>query len=219
MDEALDARGPALLPAGLRPARFGASPAHALGQPVAGVDEVGRGPLAGPVLVCAVILDPADMPEGLADSKTLAPHRREAIAADILARALAVSYASASAATIDRVNIRAATLLAMERAVRSLPIAPHHVLIDGRDVVPCGCPCSAIIGGDGSEPAIAAASILAKVARDRLMARLDAAFPLYGFASHAGYGTKAHQDAIMAHGPCLHHRFSFSPIKGRWARP
>jgi ribonuclease HII len=186
---------------------------------VAGVDEVGRGPLAGPVVVAAVILDPSDMPEGLADSKTLAPARREVIAADILNRARAVAIASSCAATIDRINIRAATLAAMARAVRALEMSPTRVLVDGRDVFPCDYPCEAIIRGDSSEPAIAAASIVAKVARDRLMARLGLALPAYGFQDHAGYGTRRHLDAIEAHGPSLHHRFSFAPIKGRWPRP
>lgn len=185
---------------------------------VAGVDEVGRGPLAGPVVTAAVILDPANMPEGLADSKTLSAKQRETIHDEIMARALAVSFSSASAASIDGLNIRAATLLAMARAVCSLAHVPDLVLVDGRDVIDVAMPCRAIIRGDGSEPAIAAASIVAKVARDRLMARLGEAYPLYGFASHAGYGTEAHRAAILAHGPCPYHRFSFAPIKGRWQR-
>jgi ribonuclease HII len=185
---------------------------------VAGVDEVGRGPLAGPVVTAAVILDPRDIPDGLADSKRLSRARREALFPDILQRALAVSFASAGAVEIDRLNIRAATLAAMARAVHGLAIAPDRVLVDGRDRIAVPWPCEAIIGGDASVAAIAAASIVAKVARDRLMARLDAAYPAYGFAVHAGYGTAAHLEAIARHGPSPQHRHSFSPIKGRWAR-
>jgi ribonuclease HII len=186
---------------------------------VAGVDEVGRGPLAGPVVTAAVILDPAAIPPGLADSKLLTAAQREALYPLIMREALAVSFASASAAVIDASNIRAATLAAMARAVAGLSLMPRQVLVDGRDICAAPCPVRAVIGGDASEPAIAAASIVAKVTRDRLMARLHTTFPLYGFASHAGYGTKAHRDAILAHGPCPEHRFSFAPVKGRWVRP
>ena len=190
------------------------------GKPlVAGVDEVGRGPLAGPVVTAAVILDPADIPAGLADSKTLSAARREMLFAEITGRALSVSVASASAASIDAANIRAATLAAMARSVRGLAVMPGLVLVDGRDVIAVPMACRAIIRGDASEPAIAAASIVAKVMRDRLMTRLAQVFPAYGFADHAGYGTEAHRAAILAHGPCPHHRFSFAPIKGRWLRP
>ena len=189
------------------------------GKPlVAGVDEVGRGPLAGPVVTAAVILDPDDIPAGLADSKTLSAARREMLFAEITARALAVSVASASAASIDATNIRVATLSAMARSVRSLGVMPGLVLVDGRDVIAVPIACRAIIRGDAIEPAIAAASIIAKVLRDRLMERLAQAFPAYGFADHAGYGTAAHRAAILAHGPCPHHRFSFAPIRGRWLR-
>jgi ribonuclease HII len=187
--------------------------------PVAGVDEVGRGPLAGPVVTAAVILDPEDVPSGLADSKTLSAARREMLFAEITARALAVSVASASAASIDATNIRAATLSAMARSVSGLGVVPGLVLVDGRDVIAVPMVCRAIIRGDASEPSIAAASIVAKVLRDRLMARLSLAFPAYGFADHAGYGTEAHRAAILAHGPCPYHRFSFAPISGRWLRP
>lgn len=186
---------------------------------IAGVDEVGRGPLAGPVVTAAVILDPRDLPLGLADSKTLSSAQRSRIHDDILARAVSISIASASAAMIDASNIRAATLLAMARAVSALSIEPELVLVDGRDRIDVAMPCHAVIGGDSSEAAISAASIVAKVVRDRLMAHLSAAYPLYGFGDHAGYGTQAHRAAILAHGPCIHHRFSFSPIKGRWQRP
>jgi ribonuclease HII len=189
-----------------------------LNRLVAGVDEVGRGPLAGPVVTAAVILDPANMPKGLADSKTLSSLQRNVIHDEILRRAVAVSMASASAASIDALNIRAATLQAMARAVRGLAMEPALVLVDGRDVIDVPAECRAIIRGDASEPAIAAASIVAKVTRDRLMARLGEAYPLYGFAGHVGYGTEAHRSAILAHGPCPHHRFSFAPIRGRWQR-
>jgi ribonuclease HII len=201
------------------PSLFSEQNAPSCKAPVAGVDEVGRGPLAGPVVTAAVILDPEDVPSGLADSKTLSAARREMLFAEITARALAVSVASASAASIDATNIRAATLSAMARSVRGLGVVPGLVLVDGRDVIAVPMVCRAIIRGDASEPSIAAASIVAKVLRDRLMARLSLAFPAYGFAGHAGYGTEAHRAAILAHGPCPHHRFSFAPISGRWLRP
>lgn len=185
---------------------------------VAGVDEVGRGPLAGPVVTAAVILDPHDMPSGLADSKILSAARREIIFADIASRALAISVTSAGAVQIDLSDIRRATLLAMARAVAGLSIRPARVLVDGRDRIACAEPCEAIVRGDATVPAIAAASIVAKVTRDRLMARLDRLYPGYGFAIHAGYGTAQHRAAIDALGPCPHHRFSFAPVKGRWRR-
>jgi ribonuclease HII len=185
---------------------------------VAGVDEVGRGPLAGPVVTAAVILDAANMPMGLADSKTLSQAQREIAYNDIMAKALAVSFASASAATIDRLNIRAATLWAMARAVRGLALAPSLVLVDGRDGIDVAMPCRAIIKGDASEPAIAAASIVAKITRDRLMTRLGEAWPVYGFACHVGYGTPVHRAAILEHGPCPEHRHSFAPVKNLWQR-
>jgi ribonuclease HII len=188
------------------------------GPLIAGVDEVGRGPLAGPVVTAAVILDLAAIPPGLADSKLLTAARREALYPLILAKALAVGFASAGPVEIDEVNIRAATLAAMGRAVAALSLTPDLVLVDGRDVCAAPCAVRAVIGGDASEPAIAAASIVAKVLRDRLMARLHAAFPVYGFDSHAGYGVESHRAAILRHGPCPHHRHSFAPIKGRWTR-
>jgi ribonuclease HII len=194
------------------------SPSSLEGRRVAGVDEVGRGPLAGPVVVAAVILDPDDMPEGLGDSKALSPARREKAAAAIFEKALAISIASSSAATIDRVNIREATLGAMARAVRGLAVMPARVLVDGRDRVPGVEGCEAIIGGDAREACISAASIIAKVARDRLMRRLDRVHGAYGFGDHAGYGTPRHLAALAQHGPCAHHRFSFAPIRGCWRR-
>ena len=177
---------------------------------VAGVDEVGRGPLAGPVGVAAVILDPDDPPEGVDDSKTLSPARREALCELVYAKALCVSIAFASVAEIDARNIRGATLLAMARAVNGLSLRADFALVDGRDV-PDGlcCPARAIPHGDARSASIAAASIVAKVARDALMRRLDAVCPGYGFARHAGYATRAHIEALARLGPTPFHRRSF----------
>ncbi len=180
---------------------------------VAGVDEVGRGPLAGPVGVGAVILDRDDLPEGLDDSKALSAARREALAEAVYARAIAVSLAFASVEEIDRFNIRGATLLAMRRAVAALSVRPDYALIDGRDAPPgLICPARPIVGGDGLSLSIAAASIVAKVARDALMARLDAVHPGYGFAHHSGYPTREHAAALTRLGPCPLHRRSFRPV-------
>ena len=181
---------------------------------VAGVDEAGRGPWAGPVTAGAVILDAARPIEGLTDSKKLSEARRDALAPVIRERALAWSVAHASPEEIDRLNIRQATFLAMERAVAGLGLAPGHILVDG-NALPAGLPCAAtaIVKGDLTEPAISAASILAKTVRDALMKDMDAAFPAYGFARHKGYGTAAHAEALMAHGPCPHHRMSFAPVR------
>ncbi|MBC8130829.1 MAG: ribonuclease HII [Rhizobiaceae bacterium] len=182
---------------------------------VAGVDEVGRGPLAGPVFAAAVILDRGAIPVGLADSKTLSAAERERLNGEILRTAM-VSIASASADEVDRLNIRGATLLAMRRAVAGLAARPCHVLIDGHDIAPgLACKGTAVVGGDGLSLSIAAASIVAKVARDALMRRLCAAFPAYGFGRHMGYGTPQHLDALARHGPCRFHRQSFSPIRQR----
>ncbi len=177
---------------------------------VAGVDEVGRGPLAGPVGVAAVILDPDDLPEGLDDSKMLSAARRETLSGLILSKARAVAIAFASAAEIDAFNIRGATLRAMARAVAALAIRPDFALIDGRDI-PDGliCPAAALIGGDACSSSIAAASIVAKVARDALMTRMDTCFPGYGFARHAGYATLIHREALGRLGPTPLHRRSF----------
>ena len=186
-----------------------------LGLPaVAGIDEAGRGPLAGPVVAAAVILDPADLPEGLDDSKKLSAAQREAAYAAIMRQARAVAVALAPHDLIDRLNIRAATLHAMRQACAALAIAPSHALIDGRDV-PAGlcCPATALIGGDGLSLSIAAASIVAKVTRDRLMARLDAECPHWGFARHMGYPTKAHREAIERHGASPFHRLSFGQLR------
>ncbi len=177
---------------------------------VAGVDEVGRGPLAGPVGVAAVILEPDDLPEGLDDSKALPEAKREALRPIIFAKAVSVSVAFASAEEIDRFNIRGATLRAMARAVGALHVRPGLALIDGRDV-PDGliCPARAIVGGDALSMSIAAASIVAKTIRDSLMRNLGRDYPGYGFDGHAGYATAFHRSALMSLGPCPYHRRSF----------
>lgn len=186
--------------------------------PLAGIDEVGRGPLAGPVVAAAVILDPERVPAGLDDSKKLAASIREELFGEIMERALAVSVASATAIEIDTVNIRQATLLAMRRAVAGLPLTPLHVLVDGNDPPVLACGCEAIVQGDGAVASIAAASIVAKVMRDRMMARLCRRYPAYGFSDHVGYATPRHRRAIAEHGPCPEHRYSFAPVKGVWFR-
>ena len=180
---------------------------------IAGVDEAGRGPLAGPVVVAAVVLDPDHLPSAVRDSKKLNAKQRDAAFAEVMAKARAVSVATAPPSEIDSINILRATLAAMRRAVLALALQPDFVLIDGRDVPMVPCPGRAVIGGDDKSLSIAAASIIAKVTRDRMMVRLDSQFPAYGFAKHMGYGTAAHRAAIMAYGPCLHHRFSFAPLK------
>jgi ribonuclease HII len=179
---------------------------------IAGVDEAGRGPLAGPVCAAAVILDPLRPIAGIGDSKKLSPARRERLEPLIREQALAWSIAWASAEEIDRINILQATLLAMRRAVESLQIRPERVLIDGNRCPELDIAAEAIVGGDGSVPAIGAASILAKVARDRFMLELDAECPGYGFAKHKGYPTREHLDAIERLGPCRWHRLSFAPL-------
>lgn len=185
--------------------------------PVAGVDEAGRGPLAGPVVAAAVILDPDAIPEGLADSKVLDEARREALYAQVMAQARACAIASASPVRIDATDIRKATLHAMTAAVTALALPVRHVLVDGRDVppLPLGITGEAIVDGDALVLSIAAASILAKVHRDRLMRHVDRAAPGYGFALHKGYGTKAHRQAIARLGPSPHHRMTFGSLKAR----
>jgi ribonuclease HII len=189
--------------------------------PLAGIDEAGRGPLAGPVVAAAVILDD-ETPAGLADSKQLSPARRAAQFDIILSQARAVAIGTASASEIDALNIRRATHLAMRRAVMGLSLQPALLLVDGNDTAGLeawsGAPAEAIVKGDGKSASIAAASIIAKVMRDRMMKRLDESFPAYGFASHQGYGAPAHLAAILRCGPCPHHRFSFAPVKGVWQR-
>jgi ribonuclease HII len=180
----------------------------------AGVDEAGRGPLAGPVAAAAVILDPARIPPGVGDSKALSEAAREALFDLILRDALAVSFCILPPTEIDRLNIRVASLEAMRRAVAGLALKPQLALIDGRDVPPgLTCKAEAIIGGDATEPAIGAASIVAKVMRDRLMKRLGAELPAYGFEVHKGYGTVRHRAAITSAGGTAHHRQSFAPFK------
>jgi len=182
--------------------------------PVAGVDEAGRGPLAGPVTAAAVILDPKKPVRGLDDSKKLSSAARNDLFDLICSRALAVGVGMASAQEIDRVNIRNATFLAMRRALQALALPPAHALIDG-NAAPhdAPCPVQTIVKGDAISLSISAASIIAKVTRDRLMERLHEAWPLYGFADHMGYGTPAHLAALKAHGPCPYHRFSFAPVR------
>lgn len=182
---------------------------------VAGVDEVGRGPLAGPVVTAAVILDRDNVPHGLNDSKKLSEKRREQLFDEICATAY-IAIASTSAARIDATNIRQATLHSMVEAVDGLAICPSFVLVDGRDIPPLlQQPSQAIIKGDAQSLSIAAASIIAKVTRDRLMVRASSFYPGYKFESHKGYGgAKAHRDAIATLGPCPLHRKSFQPIKG-----
>jgi ribonuclease HII len=180
----------------------------------AGVDEAGRGPLAGPVAAAAVVLDPARPIAGLADSKKLDEAERERLFELIVRQALAVSFSLLPPAEIDAMNVRAASLEAMRRAVAGLAHKPALALIDGRDIPPgLACPARAIVGGDATEPAISAASIVAKVMRDRLMRRLGAELPAYGFEVHKGYGTLRHRRAIAGQGPTAHHRLSFAPFK------
>jgi ribonuclease HII len=181
--------------------------------PVAGTDEAGRGPLAGPVVAAAVILDPDHIPGGLNDSKQLTAKQRERLFEEILATAH-VSIASSGPALIDERNILRASLDAMRRAVLGLCVEPAYVLADGRDIPP-GIPCSAkaVIQGDARSVSIAAASIIAKVTRDRMMERAHEVYPAYGFANHAGYGTAQHRRAIEAEGPCPLHRMSFRPLR------
>jgi len=184
---------------------------------VAGIDEAGRGPLAGPVVAAAVILNPKKIPDGLDDSKRLTPQRREELFDIITETALACTVSSISAPVIDATDILKAALEAMRRAVCGLAILPGHALIDGRDVAPgLPCPATALIKGDQRSVSIAAASILAKVTRDRMMAQTGKYFPLYGLEMHAGYATEFHRNAMETHGPVVGlHRFSFSPLKDR----
>jgi len=179
---------------------------------VAGVDEAGRGPLAGPVVAAAVILDDLKPIPGLADSKTLSARQRERLSEAIHARALCFSVAHASVEEIDQLNILQATLLAMRRAVMGLRLKPHKVLVDGNRLPTLDIMAEAVVQGDRKVPAISAASILAKVARDRWCLEIDAEYPLYGFAAHKGYGTAQHLAALQRHGATPWHRRSFSPV-------
>jgi len=180
---------------------------------VCGVDEAGRGPLAGPVYAAAVILDPARPIDGLADSKKLSESKRERLAVEIREKALAFGIASASVEEIDRFNILQATLLAMRRAVEALAVQPAEALIDGNRCPVLAMPARAIVRGDASEPAISAASILAKTARDAEMRRIHEAFPQYALDRHKGYDTLAHRAALKLHGPAAFHRKSFAPVR------
>ncbi|MEJ2059522.1 MAG: ribonuclease HII [Gammaproteobacteria bacterium] len=180
---------------------------------VAGVDEAGRGPLAGPVVAGAVILDPDAPIEGLADSKKLSERRRERLAAEIEQKALAWGLGFADEREIDEINILHASMLAMQRAVAELKVAPGLALVDGNRCPDLPCETRAIVGGDSTEAAISAASILAKVARDRYMLELDGRHPEYGFARHKGYPTAAHIEALGRHGPSPCHRLSFAPVR------
>lgn len=188
---------------------------------VAGIDEVGRGPWAGPVVAAACVLErrklPKDLRDRIDDSKALTPKRREAVAAELIARARAgqgifIALAAASVAEIDRMNILRATECAMKRAVDRLPFTPDHVLVDGNRAPDFGCPVKAVVGGDHRSLSIAAASIVAKVARDRLMTRLAPFYPAFGWEKNVGYGTEFHADALSRVGPTVHHRRSFAPV-------
>jgi len=179
---------------------------------VAGVDEAGRGPLAGPVVAAAVILNDKAPIKGLADSKQLSARRREQLYDEIRAKALCCSVAQASVEEIDRLNILQATMLAMQRAVNGLRLKPAKVLVDGNRLPPLDVLAEAIVSGDALVPAISAASILAKVTRDRLLDELHLLHPLYGFDRHKGYGTAAHLLALQTHGALAEHRRSFAPV-------
>lgn len=180
---------------------------------VAGVDEAGRGPLAGPVVVSAVVLNPNNIPAGLNDSKKLTEEQREALFELIVISGAIVSVVVAPPTIIASRNIRGATLWAMSQAVRGLSVTADRALIDGRDIPP-GLPCEgiALIGGDGRSVSIAAASIVAKVTRDRMCAIMDCDAPHFGFSAHKGYGTPQHLRALTDHGPCRHHREEFAPV-------
>jgi len=183
-----------------------------VGGLVAGVDEAGRGPLAGPVVAAAVILDERHAIQGLADSKKQTPRRREALFDEIRAKALCCSIAEASVHEIDELNILQATLLAMRRAVMGLRLPPKLVLVDGNRLPVLDVRSEAIVKGDDKVPAISAASILAKVSRDRWCLEYHLQFPQYGFDQHKGYGTADHLAALRLHGPCPQHRRSFKPV-------
>ena len=183
---------------------------------VAGVDEAGRGPLAGPVVAAAVILDDLHPIEGLADSKKLSPRRRDQLYDEIRAKALCFSIAQASVEEIDQLNILQATLIAMRRAVVGLRLKPIKVLVDGNQLPVLEVLAEAIVKGDTKVPAISAASILAKVHRDRWCQEVHQQFPQYGFDQHKGYGTAFHLNALKIYGACLHHRKSFAPVKSAY---
>ena len=185
---------------------------------IAGVDEAGRGPLAGPVVAAAVILNPAKRIRGLADSKVLSPQKRERLHDEIMDKALCCAIAMATVQEIDTLNILQATLLAMRRAVEGLRLPPALVMVDGNRLPVLPMRAEAVIDGDAKVKAISAASILAKVHRDRWCAEIDAHWPQYGFAAHKGYGTAAHLAALRGHGACEHHRRSFAPVAAVFVR-
>lgn len=180
---------------------------------VAGVDEAGRGPLAGPVVAAAVILDPAHALEGLRDSKKMSGRQRDAAFETLHRRAIAIGIGQADSREIDELNILHATMLAMRRAVDALGCRPASVLVDGNRCPELLMPVDAVVGGDASVPSISAASIIAKVTRDRIMLEMHERYPAYGFDQHKGYPTKAHRLALEAHGPTNEHRRSFAPVR------
>ncbi|MFZ5594154.1 MAG: ribonuclease HII [Pseudomonadota bacterium] len=184
-----------------------------LGYLLAGIDEAGRGPLAGPVIAAAVIFDPDRSIAGLADSKVLTEKRREALDTEIRDKALAWALGRAEVEEIDALNILQASLLAMQRAVAALPVAPHHALVDGNKAPRLACSVETVIKGDQTVPVISAASIIAKVARDAEMVELDGRYPGYGFAVHKGYPVKAHVEALERLGVSPVHRRSFGPVR------
>ena len=179
---------------------------------MAGVDEAGRGPLAGPVIAAAVILDDTRRIRGLADSKALTPLQRERLYDQIREKSLCCAVGEASVGEIDTLNIFHATMLAMKRAVEGLRLKPAKVLVDGNRLPKIDVLCEAIVGGDAKVKSISAASIIAKVTRDRMLHQLHEQFPQYGFAAHKGYGTPEHLEALRTHGPCVHHRRFFAPV-------
>ena len=179
---------------------------------IAGIDEAGRGPLAGPVVAAAVILDPARKVRGLRDSKVMTAEERECVAVEIRAKAIAWAAAASDVGEIDALNILRATLLAMKRAVEALAVRPLEALVDGDHCPLLACPTYAIVKGDRDVPAISAASIIAKTTRDAMLVVLDREFPMYGFARHKGYGTPEHLAALDLHGPCAAHRKTFAPV-------
>jgi len=193
--------------------RHGAADAAML----AGVDEAGRGPLAGPVVVAAVILDPMKPIVGLADSKVLCENDRNELAVAIRARALAFACVAVDVDEIDRYNIFRATMLGMQRALAALALAPVYAIVDGNQLPkPMPCPARAVVDGDAREPSISAASIIAKTVRDRMMCELDGLHPGYGFSRHKGYSTPDHFEALARLGPCAIHRRSFAPVQARY---
>ena len=213
-DGAAIAEMPCGIPVAGGPLPPGARPSPKIARLVAGVDEAGRGPLAGPLAVAAVILNPRRRIRGLDDSKKLTEARREALYAQIVERALAWHVVLVEVEEIDRINIYQATMAGMCRAVAGLQVAAHEAWVDGNQLPKAlPCPGRAIVGGDALEPAISAASIIAKVTRDRLMHALDGPHPGYGFANHKGYSTPEHLAALRQLGPCPLHRRSFAPVK------